>query len=66
MTLTKASIHNNAVTEGKKLNKCSICDYSFTTEGNLNNHNGKIHEEFNNNGIRQLGNLLIMEFINFS
>ena len=41
-------IHNIAVHEGKKPHKCSICDYSFTTEGNLNNHIDTIHGGFNN------------------
>jgi hypothetical protein len=39
------------VHEGKKPHKCSICDYSFTIEGNLNNHINTIHEGFNNYGI---------------
>ena len=34
-----------------KPHNCSICDYSFTTEGNLNNHIDTIHEGFNNYGI---------------
>jgi hypothetical protein len=40
-------IHNNAVHEGKKPHKFSICDYSFTTEGHIDT----IHEGFNNYGI---------------
>ena len=43
----------------KKPHKCSICEYSFRTEGNLNSHIDTIHEGFYNYGFDNYG------FINY-
>jgi hypothetical protein len=45
---------HKVVHERKKPHKCTICDYRFTTEGNLNSHTDTIHEGFNNYGLINL------------
>ena len=52
-------VHINVVHKRKKPHKCWICDYRFTTEGNLNSHVDTIHEGFNNYGFDNYG------FINY-
>ena len=52
-------MHINVVHERKKPHKCTICEYSFITEGNLNSHIDTIHEGFNNYGFDNYG------FINY-
>ena len=37
-------IHIDAIHEGKKPHKCSICDHSCTTKTNLKHHFTAVHE----------------------
>ena len=48
---------HNVVHERKKPHKCSICDYRFTTEGNLNSHIDTNHEGFIDYGFDNYGSI---------